>query len=149
MDTVVSTLVVWLIIGYPVLMSIFNRREYERKWVERLANDNNKTAYDFTSNQPGTTYAKMNDNSDSGFNHSNFNFDGNDTLNSGHIKSVEFADPGSLRTNSTLRGPGPMFEDGIPIAMRTNLQIRRPVLNSPSMFANAYPGIPQGGRTVL
>ncbi|KAJ2310259.1 hypothetical protein IWW54_003285 [Coemansia sp. RSA 2705] len=148
MDTVASNLIVWLIIGYPVAMSIFRRQVYERQWIERLANDNNKTAYEITSNHAGTTYAKMRENSETAFNQSNLNFEGNETINSDYAENVQFIDPGSLRTNSTLQGEA-HNEDNLPMALRTNLHIRRPMLNSPNMFSNAYPGLPPGGRRVL
>ncbi|KAJ2496063.1 hypothetical protein GGH96_006079 [Coemansia sp. RSA 1972] len=149
MDTVASNINVWLIIGYPVFMSIFRRHEFERKWIERLANDNNKTAYDFTSNQQGTTYTKMNDNGDSGFNHSNLKFGGSNAVNSDYADNVEFVDPGSLRTDSTLRGQDIYGDVNLPLSLRSNLQIRRPTLNSPTMFNNPNPGHPQYGRAVL
>ncbi|KAJ2535644.1 hypothetical protein IWW35_006762 [Coemansia sp. RSA 1878] len=149
MDTIASNLIIWLIIGYPVFMSIFRRHEFERKWIERLANDNNKTAYDFTSNQHGTTYAKMNDNGDSGFNHSNLNFGGNNAVNSDYADNAEFVDPGSLRTDSTLHGQDSYGDVNIPLSLRSNLQIRRPMLNSPTMFNNPNTGHPQHGRAVL
>ncbi|KAJ1725629.1 hypothetical protein LPJ61_005627, partial [Coemansia biformis] len=44
MDTAVSNLVIWLMIAYPVAMSIFNRRAYEVAWMERLERDSNRDA---------------------------------------------------------------------------------------------------------
>ncbi|KAJ2632009.1 hypothetical protein H4R22_001582 [Coemansia sp. RSA 1290] len=149
MDTIASNLVVWLIVGYPVLMSIFRRHRYEQSWVERLAKDNNKTAYEFTSNQPNTTsYAKMHDNSDSAFNNSQLNIGENETVD--YQYGNMFADPGSLRTDSsTLRANGAYNDSELPMALRTNLHIRRPVLNNPSMFNSNSPAPLPGTRAVL
>ncbi|KAJ2851019.1 hypothetical protein IWW36_001446 [Coemansia brasiliensis] len=62
-DMVASTLVVWLFIGYPVIMSIFNRRKYEMEWIERLASDRNKGNYELGPASNHMSYARMNDSS--------------------------------------------------------------------------------------
>ncbi|KAJ2160652.1 hypothetical protein GGF46_002081 [Coemansia sp. RSA 552] len=149
MDMLVSNMTIWIILGYPIAASLFWRKAYEQKWIERLANDNNKTAYDFTSNQQGTTYAKMNENNDSVFNTSQLNLDGNETFNSEFAddRASEFVDPGSLRTDTTANET--RDNQDLPIALRTNLHIRRPMLNNPSMFVSSNIGQRSGGRTML
>ncbi|KAJ2671897.1 hypothetical protein IWW42_003159 [Coemansia sp. RSA 1085] len=63
-DMAASTLVVWLFIGYPVIMSIFNRRKYEVEWIERLANDRNKGNYKLGPTSNHLSYAEIYDLSD-------------------------------------------------------------------------------------
>ncbi|KAJ2778998.1 hypothetical protein H4R18_004272 [Coemansia javaensis] len=54
MDTLCSNLVIWLIMGYPVFMSIFRRREYERRWLDKLAYDSQKVVVTEGGSSGGT-----------------------------------------------------------------------------------------------
>ncbi|PIA16431.1 hypothetical protein COEREDRAFT_97582 [Coemansia reversa NRRL 1564] len=150
-DTIAANAIIWLIIGYPVFMSIFRRRQYEKKWIDRLANDSSKTAYEFSSNpNDNTTYAKMNNHDDSVFDASQLNFGANETIRSaGSGDQAEFIDPGSMRTDSTVHGQEMHDDENLPIALRTNLHIRRPMLNNPSLFANGYSSRLQNNRRMI
>ncbi|KAJ2778994.1 hypothetical protein H4R18_004268 [Coemansia javaensis] len=149
-DAVAGVLVVWLFIGYPVLMSIFNRREYEQKWLEMLARDAPNNTFNVSSNPNGTTaYAKMNDPADSAFQTSQLHFD-NDP-HSGYISGNHrpFDDPDPLNIESTLNAHVPYNDNLLPMALRNNMHIHRPVLNTPSMFPHGYSEPSPDGRHVL
>ncbi|KAJ2796021.1 hypothetical protein H4R20_005679 [Coemansia guatemalensis] len=151
-DVVAGTLVVWFFIGYPVFMSIFHRKEYEQMWLERLAKDGPSNTYNISSNPNGTTaYAKMNDFGDSGFNNSHMDFDKNDMMHSGYPDASHrpFDNPDPLDIESTLNTQAPYNDNLLPIALRNNMHIHTPVLNTPTMFSSGYMDPAPDGRHVL
>ncbi|KAJ1726994.1 hypothetical protein LPJ61_004825, partial [Coemansia biformis] len=149
-DTVAGVLVVWLFVGYPIFMSIFNRREYEQRWLEKLAKDGPSNTYNASSNPNGTTaYAKMHDHGDSAFNNSQLNFDSND-MHTGYMGTHRpFDDPDPLNIESTLNTQAPFNDNLLPIALRNNMHIHKPVLNTPTMFHSGYSDTSPDGRHVL
>lgn len=44
-DTLGTTVIIWLIIAYPVFMCLFYRRHYEATWLEQLSKDGHHAAY--------------------------------------------------------------------------------------------------------
>ncbi|KAJ2768008.1 hypothetical protein IWQ57_003717, partial [Coemansia nantahalensis] len=149
-DAVAGTLVVWLFIGYPIFMSIFNRHAYEKKWLEKLAKDGPSNTYNASSNPNGTTaYAKMNDHGDSAFNNSQINFDSNEIHASYMGSHRPFDDPDPLNIESAFNTQVPYNDNLLPIALRNNMHVHKPVLNSPTMFHSGYSDQAPDGRHVL
>ncbi|KAJ2720922.1 hypothetical protein GGI07_004318 [Coemansia sp. Benny D115] len=132
-DTLAANVMIWLILGQPVYMCLFHRRKFETNWLEKLTKDGHKKEYDVSSGQVGltTAYAKMND---SAYQDTNLNFNTSDGVDPSYY-GTNFYDANTLAGDQTLRNPV-VYEnqDSIPIALRTNLHIHRPILNTPSMF---------------
>ncbi|KAJ2477475.1 hypothetical protein IWW56_004312 [Coemansia sp. RSA 2131] len=147
-DVVASVLVIWLFIGFPVYKSIFDRRNYEQMWLEKLAKDGPGNTYNINSNPQGTTaYAKMDENLDSGFNNSQLNYEGNG-INSAYMNNHRpFGDPDPFNIESGMSAHVPYNDNLLPMALRNNMH--NPLLNSPSLFAASYMDSPSDGRHVL
>ncbi|KAJ1744050.1 hypothetical protein LPJ78_004642 [Coemansia sp. RSA 989] len=144
-DVVAATLVIWIFIGYPVYMSIFHRKQYEQKWLEKLAQDAPGNTYNVTSNPKGTTaYEKMDD-IDSGFNNSQFNYHGTGMMDMSYSHRP-FGDADPLNIESGLSTHAPFNDNLLPAALRSN--INRPEMNTPTTF-NSYLDQPHEGRHVL
>ncbi|KAJ2898095.1 hypothetical protein IWW38_001505 [Coemansia aciculifera] len=155
MDTLCANIMVWLILGHPVYMCMFHRRKYETQWLEKLTKDGHKNAYEVSSGGGGgltTAYAKMED--ESAFQNTQLNFGTMDVMASAFYGGGQrsyyggdlVADESGMRDPELFRNP-----DTLPIALRNNLHIHRPVLNMPpSMFAGGYPSdVQESGRRVL
>ncbi|KAJ2518192.1 hypothetical protein H4217_003490 [Coemansia sp. RSA 1939] len=156
MDIIGANVMVWLIIGQPVYMCIFHRRRYETQWLEKLTRDGRKAAYDVSSGQGGTTaYVKMGERDASMLQNSHINFGSSDaihTLNLGHGTNDYFDVAAMNPDGNTLTSPDAAAyseSNGIPLALRSNLQIRRPVLNTPTMFNVGYSDMNPDGRRVI
>ncbi|KAJ2752275.1 hypothetical protein H4R27_004477 [Coemansia aciculifera] len=150
-DTLCANVMVWLILGHPVYMCLFHRRKYETQWLEKLTKDGHKHAYEVSSAGQGhsTAYAKMED--ESAFQNTQLNFGTMDVMASAFYGNQRSYYGGDLLVDESTLRSGEMFQnpDTLPIALRNNLHIHRPVLNVPSMFATGYPD-PQGeGRRVI
>ncbi|KAJ2697709.1 hypothetical protein FB645_005838 [Coemansia sp. IMI 203386] len=133
-DVLAANIMVWLILAQPIYNCMFNRRKYETGWLEKLTKDGHKKEYDVSSGQAGltTAYAKMND---SQFQETQLNFSSSDGIDPAYYGSGNPYDNATLSGDATLRNPEVYInQDSIPIALRTNLHIHRPVLNTPSMF---------------
>lgn len=146
-DMLAANVIVLLIIAQPIYMCLFHRRDYERQWLEKLTRDGSKGMYDVSSNagnngtNGSTAYARMDD--DSAIQHTQLNFGSMDAGSSIYLG----ADPeDTLRANPVVLENG----DNLPMAMRANLRIHRPTLNSPNMFTGGTRDSPvSGGRRVL
>ncbi|KAJ1662702.1 hypothetical protein EV178_005650 [Coemansia sp. RSA 1646] len=141
MDCLGANIMVWLIIGQPVFMCMFNRRRYETQWLEKLTRDGRKAAYEVSSGQGGTTaYVKMGERDASMLQSSHINFGSSEAIHTLNIGSTgqDYYDVAAMNPEgNTLTSPEAAAysaHDGIPLALRNNLQIRRPVLNTPTMF---------------
>ncbi|KAJ2556860.1 hypothetical protein EV175_001724 [Coemansia sp. RSA 1933] len=151
MDCLGSNIMVWLIIAQPVYNCIFNRRAFEALWLEKLTRDGRKSAYEVSSGQGGTTaYHKMGERDTSMMQSSHINFGSSEaihTLSAAVNGHQNYYDISALSPDgNTLTSPEAAAfatnnnnhnhsnNDGIPLALRNNLQIRRPVLNTPTMF---------------
>ncbi|KAJ2741942.1 hypothetical protein GGI20_004830 [Coemansia sp. BCRC 34301] len=152
-DTLCANIMVWLILGHPVYMCLFYRRKYETQWLEKLTKDGHKNAYEVSSAGLGhsTAYAKMED--ESAFQHTQLNFGTMDAMASAFYAGDQRSYYGGdlIMDESTLRNTE-MFQnpDTLPIALRNNLHIHRPVLNMPpSMFGSGYPEAQESGRRVI
>ncbi|KAJ2615617.1 hypothetical protein GGF44_005942 [Coemansia sp. RSA 1694] len=152
-DTLCANVMVWLILGHPVYMCLFHRRKYETQWLEKLTKDGHKNAYEVSSAGvgPSTAYAKMED--ESAFQNTQLNFGTMDVMASAFYGGGQRSYYGGdlIIDESTLRNTD-MFQnpDTLPIALRNNLHIHRPVLNMPpSMFAAGYPDPQDSGRRVI
>ncbi|KAJ1796442.1 hypothetical protein LPJ75_007238, partial [Coemansia sp. RSA 2598] len=133
-DVLAANIMVWLILCQPVYNCMFNRRKYETGWLEKLTKDGHKKEYDVSSGQAGltTAYTKMNE---SQFQESQLNFSSADGIDPAYYGNGHLYDAATLSGDATLRNPEVYInQDSIPIALRTNLHIHRPVLNTPSMF---------------
>ncbi|KAJ2778996.1 hypothetical protein H4R18_004270 [Coemansia javaensis] len=151
MDAICSNLIVWLMIGYPVLMSIFRRREYEKQWAGMLTSES-KVAYNISTDQKGTSTTRVRDRptSDSAFSASQINFASAEAPEPSTLGTAGYVELGSLHAASTLRGgDAPQDDNGLPIALRSNLQIRRPMLNNPAMYAGRHQSARHTSRNVL
>ncbi|KAJ1720647.1 hypothetical protein LPJ61_006134, partial [Coemansia biformis] len=148
-DTVCTNLIIWLIIAYPAFMCLFRRRQYEQKWMDMLAWDSHKAAPRAPENQKEAG-GSDDDINNSVFESSQLNFGADDTVQpTGTQAGAEYVDLVTLRTDATLDGHDPHNDDRLPVAMRTNLQIRRPVLNNPALYdASAAPSR-HGARRML
>ncbi|KAJ2001841.1 hypothetical protein GGI04_003585 [Coemansia thaxteri] len=150
MDVLASNIMIWLIVAHPVYMCLFHRRRYETMWLEKLTREGHKAAYDVSSGHLGhtTSYAKMDE---SAFNHTQLNFGSADAMASAYYGGrhpyyegdTMVLDP-VLRENMMFQNP-----DTLPIALRNNLHIHRPVLNTPSMFATGFAEPQTDGRRVI
>ncbi|KAJ2824079.1 hypothetical protein GGI24_003502, partial [Coemansia furcata] len=150
-DTLCANIMVWLILGHPVYMCMFHRRKYETQWLEKLTKDGHKNAYEVSSagQGPSTAYAKMED--ESVFQNTQLNFGTMDVMASAYYGNQSTYYNGELADDEAKLRSAEMFQnpDTLPIALRNNLHIHRPVLNGPSMFAAGYSD-PQGeGRRVI
>ncbi|KAJ2781922.1 hypothetical protein GGI15_003074 [Coemansia interrupta] len=134
-DVLGANIMVWLILAQPVYNCMFHRRQYESGWLAKLTKDGHKKEYEVSSGQAGltTAYAKMNE---SEFQDTRLNFSGSDGIDPVYYANNQnYYDNDTLAGDATLRNPEVYVnQDSIPIALRTNLHIHRPVLNTPSMF---------------
>ncbi|KAJ2691485.1 hypothetical protein H4R19_006356, partial [Coemansia spiralis] len=120
-DAVCTNLIIWLIIAYPVFMSIFCRRQYEQKWMATLARDNHPKPA-----PRGVVAPKESRFGDDGIGNSSFfstsqlNFGAADTVQGVEpFGDAELIDRSTLRTDITLDGQEPRHtDDRLPIAMR-------------------------------
>ncbi|KAJ1801356.1 hypothetical protein LPJ59_000357 [Coemansia sp. RSA 2399] len=157
MDCLGSNIMVWLIIGQPVYMCIFNRRGFEAQWLEKLTRDGRKAAYEVSSGQGGTTaYYKMGERDTSMMQSSHINFGSSEaihTLSAAVNGHQNYYDINALSPEgNTLTSPEAVAftnNDGIPLALRNNLQIRRPVLNTPTMFNVGFADPHHDDRRIL
>ncbi|KAI9500815.1 hypothetical protein BX070DRAFT_58675 [Coemansia spiralis] len=153
MDCLAANIMVLLIIGQPVFMCIFNRRKYETLWLEKLTKDGHKAAYDVSSAQGGTTaYVKMGENDTSMFQNTQLNFGSDSIHQTLHTDGQHYYDIANMTADgNTLTSQDAAYanNNGLPIALRNNLHIHRPVLNTPTMFNVGYSDIQADGRRVL
>ncbi|KAJ2734999.1 hypothetical protein H4R23_002294 [Coemansia sp. Cherry 401B] len=146
MDVVASTLVVWLFIGYPVLMSIFKRRSYELQWLERLAMDGPTNSYNLTPNRKSKqSYAKMED-SANGADSADHEYIADSTHLSAH-KPFDNYHP--LNIESVLNSNA-LNESSLPPVLRNKVHVHEPIMYSPSLFSPRYiePPSPDGRRVI-
>ncbi|KAJ1848968.1 hypothetical protein LPJ70_000744 [Coemansia sp. RSA 2708] len=148
-DMASANLVIWLFIGYPVLMCIFRRKHYEQQWLERLAKDRPNYAYkEAIDPSGGKSYAKMHEASDSTYNSRNIGSMDMSTLgyqNPHH----PFAVGHPLNIESVLDSNGRFDADSLPPGLRDNLHIHGPLLNSPGLVSASFMNPPANGRHVL
>ncbi|KAJ2795303.1 hypothetical protein H4R20_005929 [Coemansia guatemalensis] len=142
-----GNIVVWLFIGYPVFMCIFRRREYENRWLEKLAKDSPNGAGGLP--RTSTSYAKMKENGEFGLDSINQDLDGSDLMGS-TLKSRyhPFANQHPLNIEDMLNGHGVFNDNALPLALRTNVHVHEPALSSPTMFSGYSEPAPDG-RHVL
>ncbi|KAJ2445598.1 hypothetical protein IWW46_001397 [Coemansia sp. RSA 2440] len=145
-DVVASVLVIWLFIGYPVYKSIFDRESYEQMWLERLAKDGPGNTYDCSNPQGTTAYAKMDENTDSGFNNSQVNYNGKG-INSAYMNNHRPFGDDPFNIESGMSTHVPYNDNLLPMALRNN--IHNPLLNSPSLFGGNYSNSHPDGRHVI
>ncbi|KAJ1838126.1 hypothetical protein LPJ73_007173 [Coemansia sp. RSA 2703] len=149
-DVLGSNIIIWLILAQPVYNCMFNRRQYESGWLAKLTKDGHKKEYEVSSGQAGltTAYAKMND---SEFQDTRLNFSSSDGIDPVYYaKEQNYYDDNTFSGDATLRNPEVYVnQDSIPIALRTNLHIHRPVLNTPSMFRAVIKDNAADGRHVV
>ncbi|KAJ2486133.1 hypothetical protein IWW37_005714 [Coemansia sp. RSA 2050] len=150
-DTLCANVMIWLILGHPIYMCLFHRRKYETQWLEKLTKDGHKNAYEVSSAGQGhtTAYAKMED--ESAFQNTQLNFGTMDVMASAFYGNQTSYYGGDLIVDDPTLRSGEMFQnpDTLPIALRNNLHIHRPVLNGPSMYTNGYPELQGEGRRVI
>ncbi|KAJ2855801.1 hypothetical protein J3B02_001974 [Coemansia erecta] len=147
-DILAANIMIWLIIAQPVYNCIFNRRKYEAEWLGKLRKDGHKKEYDVSSGQagPSTAYTKMND---SHFQETQLNFSSSDGIDPAYYCNGSHYDATNFAGDATLRNPEVYInQDSIPIALRTNLHIHRPVLNTPLMFNRVNNNNGEGRRVI-
>ncbi|KAJ2160653.1 hypothetical protein GGF46_002082 [Coemansia sp. RSA 552] len=132
-DASSSNLVIWLILAYPVFQSIFNRRKYEQKWLERLADESS-----------WEMFAKTADYGMSGIHGSKLDIRGStDSPMQTFTNNNALLEPTSLFASN--QGA---FSYNSPLMLNNQLEIHPAILNSPSIFASDYGPAP-GGMHVL
>ncbi|KAJ2346114.1 hypothetical protein GGF43_005056 [Coemansia sp. RSA 2618] len=151
-DMAAANLVIWLFIGYPVLMCIFCRKKYEQRWLEKLAKDSPNTAFNAnnTTNN-GTLYAKMNDNYGSDY-YDKQHFDSMDMTTLNHNNHHPFANHRHhpLNIENALNGESLFDANDLPSGLRNNnLHIHRPEASLPEMFSRDYTNPTSNGRHVI
>ncbi|KAJ2077626.1 hypothetical protein H4R24_005024 [Coemansia sp. RSA 988] len=145
-DMAAANIVVWLFIGYPVFMCIFRRREYETRWLEKLAKDSPNSVGGLP--RTSTSYAKMKDNGEFGLGSTHQDFDGSDLGSTLKSRYHPFANQHPLNIEDVLNGRGGFNDNTLPIALRTNIHVHEPALSSPTMFSG-YSETTPDGRHVL
>ncbi|KAJ2778997.1 hypothetical protein H4R18_004271 [Coemansia javaensis] len=134
MDSAGSNLVIWIIIAYPVLMSIFRRREYERRWLDKLADDSRRIKFARYRSGNGVAAALAN----------------GDALALQECKTSPES-PGSsalhhASSNDATIGAAFACDN---ILMRDDMSLRYAMLNSPALFDPDLTNMTVGGRRVL
>ncbi|KAJ2769438.1 hypothetical protein IWQ57_003105, partial [Coemansia nantahalensis] len=151
MDAVCANLIIWLIMAHPVFMSIFYHRSYEQKWIETLARESHKPA---PRGAAAPKEARCGDDSfgnSSIFSTNQLNYGASAAApGAGSYGDSALLDPTGLPADTTLGGYEMRRDDeSLPIAMRTNLQIQRPMLNNPALYNPTFQPSRHSGRRVL
>ncbi|KAJ1723338.1 hypothetical protein LPJ61_005835, partial [Coemansia biformis] len=152
MDTLASNLVIWLMIGYPVIMSVFRRHTYEQQWVDRLSKDGPSNSYAFKAKpKRNSSYSKMHDNSELAYGHGDGTFGSSDmihtTLTGGqHTFSTGFP----FTMESAFDATGTYVDNRLHISGRPNIHIHDgPVMASPAALVSGFAEPTPDGRFVL
>ncbi|KAJ1895645.1 hypothetical protein LPJ66_004463 [Kickxella alabastrina] len=148
-DVLAANVMIWLIIGHPVFMCLFYRREYETAWLKKLTKDGHKKEYNVSSGKFGMTapYTKVNNTTYQG---TQLNFDTVDSTNLDYHRD-DHCDESTFEEDDTLCNPLSAYsnQDGIPISLRGNLHIQRPRLNTPTMLTGTFAKPSIDGRQVI
>ncbi|KAJ2709436.1 hypothetical protein H4R19_004252, partial [Coemansia spiralis] len=153
-DALATNIVVWLIIGYPVVMSIFRRHGFEQEWVDKLPKDGPCNADAFKAKKKcSSLYSKMNDASNEQY----FSMDGRMFESADLARSTQADSPNPLFNSPSFFAEG-AFGDGPRFARNNNLHLplqrdgyvhSGPVLSSPASLAAALGEPSPSGRFVI
>ncbi|KAJ2160651.1 hypothetical protein GGF46_002080 [Coemansia sp. RSA 552] len=146
-DMAASTLVIWCFIGYPVFQSIFNRHEYEKKWLEAVARGvPNHTYHETKTTEMDNLYSKMTE-------RASYDQGGDRTMlgHSGYLSgSHPFAQPHPpLNIQAVFDRHGGYDDTTLSPSFQHSLHNHQPSPLLASVFAPNYKDPSQGGRHVL